>query len=47
MVVGNNGDELLGLVVEPSGQDYWLRPGESFAVTSYGERRDGRCRAGA
>ncbi|UQX02345.1 hypothetical protein [Streptomyces sp. RerS4] len=36
--VGNSGDTLLELWLEPFGQDYWLRPGETFTVTSYGER---------
>lgn len=34
--VANNGDRLLELWLEPVGQDYWLRPGESVVVTSYG-----------
>lgn len=36
MLVQNSGPELLELWLEPIGQDYWLRPGESVTVTSYG-----------
>ncbi|MFE1415389.1 hypothetical protein ACFW6F_32030 [Streptomyces sp. NPDC058746] len=36
MPVLNSGTELLELWLEPFGQDYWLQPGESFVVTSYG-----------
>ncbi|ONI77348.1 hypothetical protein ALI144C_33565 [Actinosynnema sp. ALI-1.44] len=38
--VHNNGDRLLELFLEPIGQDYWLRPGESVVVTSYGHWDD-------
>jgi hypothetical protein len=34
--VENSGDRLLELFLEPVGQDYWLLPGESVVVTSYG-----------
>ncbi|MEV4414800.1 hypothetical protein [Catellatospora sp. NPDC049609] len=37
MLVTNYGDELLELMLEPCGQDYWLQPGETFVVTSYGQ----------
>lgn len=40
MLVINQGSELLEVMLEPFGQDYWLRPGESFVVTSYGEWPD-------
>lgn len=40
LLVINQGDELLELVLEPFGQDYWLMPKESFTVTSYGEWPD-------
>ena len=40
MLVVNDGDELLELFLEPSGQDYWLKPKESFMVTSYGDWPD-------
>ncbi|GAA2646667.1 hypothetical protein GCM10010425_65470 [Streptomyces spororaveus] len=40
MLVTNNGDELLELWLEPFGQDYWLRPGDAFMVTSYGHWDD-------
>ncbi|MFE3559698.1 hypothetical protein ACFXKW_33300 [Streptomyces sp. NPDC059193] len=40
MLVENSGDELLELWLEPFGQDYWLRPGEQFTVTSYGTWHD-------
>ncbi|MER5486864.1 hypothetical protein ABT024_27165 [Streptomyces sp. NPDC002812] len=40
MLVINDGTELLELMLEPFGQDYWLRPGEAFVVTSYGEWSD-------
>ncbi|MEV6963790.1 hypothetical protein AB0M47_01660 [Hamadaea sp. NPDC051192] len=36
MLVKNDGSELLELWLEPFGQDYWLQPGESVVVTSYG-----------
>jgi hypothetical protein len=36
MRVQNDGDRLLELFLEPTGQDYWLQPGESVVVTSYG-----------
>lgn len=38
--VENNGDRLLELFLEPVGQDYWLKPGESVVVTSYGHWDD-------
>ncbi|MET9606315.1 hypothetical protein ABZZ17_14755 [Streptomyces sp. NPDC006512] len=40
MLVENSGTELLELWLEPFGQDYWLRPGEAFLVTSYGSWDD-------
>ncbi len=40
MLVTNDGDELLELLLEPCGQDYWLGPGEAFTVTSYGHWDD-------
>lgn len=40
MLVDNSGTELLELWLEPFGQDYWMRPGESFIVTSYGSWSD-------
>jgi hypothetical protein len=40
MLVVNSGSELLELWLEPFGQDYWLRPGESVIVTSYGQWDD-------
>ncbi|MFJ9342792.1 hypothetical protein ACIRP0_26370 [Streptomyces sp. NPDC101733] len=39
--VSNGGGSLLELWLEPFGQDYWLRPGETFVVTSYGKTGDG------
>ncbi|MEU8077800.1 hypothetical protein AB0B31_20380 [Catellatospora citrea] len=40
MLVQNSGDTLLELILEPFGQDYWLQPGESVVVTSYGRWDD-------
>ncbi|MFB6840343.1 hypothetical protein [Streptomyces sp. NPDC056361] len=40
MPVSNDGDALLELWLEPFGQDYWMRPGEVFTVTSYGSWND-------
>lgn len=40
MLVQNDGDEQLQLWLEPFGQDYWLEPGESVYVTSYGTWND-------
>ncbi|MGV9451805.1 hypothetical protein [Streptomyces sp. NPDC003635] len=40
MLVHNRGDARLELWLEPFGQDYWLEPGESAYVTSYGEWND-------
>lgn len=40
MLIGNNGTELLQLFLEPIGQDYWLLPGETVTVTSYGSWSD-------
>ncbi|MDT7839492.1 hypothetical protein [Streptomyces justiciae] len=40
MLVQNDGDAPLRLWLEPFGQDYWLNPGESVHVTSYGEWTD-------
>ncbi|CAM5356901.1 hypothetical protein GCM10010343_75990 [Streptomyces avidinii] len=40
MLVENAGKGLLELWLEPFGQDYWLQPGESFIVTSYGHWSD-------
>lgn len=37
LLVENSGDQLMELWLEPTGQDYWLRPGEVVVVTSYGE----------
>ncbi len=34
--VHNRGGELLELSLEPYGEDYWLRPGETFVVTTTG-----------
>ncbi|MFJ7269542.1 hypothetical protein ACIQV3_23340 [Streptomyces sp. NPDC099050] len=34
--VGNNGPELLELVLECYGSDHWLRPGETFVVWTVG-----------
>ncbi|CAN3982810.1 hypothetical protein [Kitasatospora purpeofusca] len=33
----NRGEGLLELTLEPLGEDYWMRPGETFIVTSYGD----------
>lgn len=40
MLVRNDGTEPLRLWLEPFGQDYWLDPGESVYVTSYGAWND-------
>lgn len=40
LLVQNDGTELLELWMEPEGQDYWLLPGESVIVTSYGRWDD-------
>ncbi|GAA1401425.1 hypothetical protein ACFQZ4_51900 [Catellatospora coxensis] len=40
MLVHNTGKTLLELFLEPSGQDYWMQPGETFTVTSYGHWND-------
>ncbi|MFD8044687.1 hypothetical protein ACFV5E_14745 [Streptomyces chartreusis] len=40
MLVHNEGQERLGLWLEPFGQDYWLEPGEAVHVTSYGTWSD-------
>jgi hypothetical protein len=37
MPVTNCGDKLTELTLEPLGEDYWLKPGETFIVTSYGD----------
>ncbi|WP_212829700.1 hypothetical protein [Catellatospora sp. TT07R-123] len=34
--VENCGDELIELVIEPYGRDYWLKPGEGVLVTTVG-----------
>ncbi|MEN3616203.1 hypothetical protein AAH979_42910 [Plantactinospora sp. ZYX-F-223] len=34
--VQNHGDELIELVVEPWGRDYWLKPGQGTLVTTVG-----------
>ncbi|MGW3940153.1 hypothetical protein [Streptomyces phaeochromogenes] len=40
MLVQNSGTEQLQLWLEPFGQDYWLMPGETVCVTSYGTWND-------
>ncbi|MEV5340687.1 hypothetical protein AB0K93_19770 [Streptomyces sp. NPDC052676] len=40
MLVKNSGDAPLELWLEPFGQDYWLKPGETVYVTSYGRWQD-------
>ncbi|MDA5286573.1 hypothetical protein [Streptomyces sp. Isolate_45] len=40
MLLQNGGTELLELWLEPVGQDYWLSPGETVIVTSYGSWSD-------
>jgi hypothetical protein len=40
MIVTNGGESLLELWLEPFGQDYWLLPGETVTVTSYGSWND-------
>lgn len=40
MAVKNDGEQPLELWLEPFGQDYWLEPGESVYVTSYGTWND-------
>lgn len=37
MPVTNCGEKLTELTLEPLGEDYWLKPGETFIVTSYGD----------
>lgn len=36
ITIHNSGTELLELWLEPFGQDYYLKPGDVFVVTSYG-----------
>ncbi|WP_159011900.1 hypothetical protein [Streptomyces sp. NRRL F-5123] len=40
LLVQNDGTGVLQLWLEPFGQDYWLNPGESVYVTSYGMWND-------
>jgi hypothetical protein len=40
MTVSNSGESLLELWLEPFGQDYWLLPGETVTLTSYGRWTD-------
>ncbi|MCL8012340.1 hypothetical protein [Streptomyces sp. AS02] len=40
MPVKNGGERSLQLWLEPFGQDYWLEPGETAYVTSYGTWND-------
>ncbi|MFI2610597.1 hypothetical protein [Kitasatospora sp. NPDC018619] len=41
MPVTNRGEGLVELTLEPLGEDYWMRPGETFIVTSYGDYGSG------
>lgn len=34
--IQNGDDNLLELVLEPYGRDYWMRPGEVFIITTVG-----------
>ncbi|GAA1811510.1 hypothetical protein GCM10009682_36170 [Luedemannella flava] len=40
MLVGNSGQALMELWLEPLARDYWLLPGQTVTVTSYGTWND-------